>query len=125
MKAIHYRLRMKQSINNDFYQIFQLPRTVSQQKIKPQFRRLVLQFHPDRTNDPEASTHIHEIYEAYAILSDPEKRRDYDIQNFGYSFWVDDIPIKIEFYKNNVKMDVHNFDEFVREVKRDLSKDRL
>jgi len=116
---------MKQSAKNDYYKIFQLPRTASQHRIKSQFRKLVLQFHPDRNNDPKASRRIQEIYEAYAVLSDPEKRRDYDIQNFGFSFWVDDIPIKIEFYRNNVKMNIDNFDEFIREVKRDLSKDRL
>lgn len=47
-------------------------------EIKSQYRKLALKFHPDRNKSSEAPEHFKEISEAYAVLSDPEKRQLYD-----------------------------------------------
>ena len=109
---------MQKSTNTNYYQVFGLSQMVSQEEIKLQFRKLVLLNHPDKNKDPEADRKIKEIYKAYEILSDPEKRREYDFQTFGYSFWIDDLPIKIEFYKNGIKMDKNNFEVFINGERR-------
>jgi molecular chaperone DnaJ len=47
-------------------------------QIKDAYRKLALQFHPDRNKAPEAEARFKEISEAYAVLSDDEKRKQYD-----------------------------------------------
>src|SRR5260370_3832315 len=47
-------------------------------EIKSAYRKLALQYHPDRNKAPEATERFKEISEAYAILSDDEKRNQYD-----------------------------------------------
>ena len=116
---------MKESTDTDYYQIFELSRMVSHARIKAQFKKLVLLNHPDRNKNSGAHRKIMKIYEAYKVLSVPEKRREYDVQTFGFSFWVDDIPIKIELYRNGVKMDVCSFEVFINGVKKDLSENNL
>jgi DnaJ-class molecular chaperone len=60
-----------------------------QKAIKDAFRRLALRYHPDRNKEPEAEERFKEIAEAYAVLSDPRKRTEYDAGGFagvaGYS----------------------------------------
>lgn len=51
--------------------------------IKDAFRRLALKYHPDRNKEPGAEEHFKEIAEAYAVLSDPKKRADYDARGFA------------------------------------------
>ena len=64
---------------NDYYQILGVDKHASQQKIKEAYRKLALNYHPDRNRDnPAASARMKEINESYAALSDPEKRRRYD-----------------------------------------------
>jgi curved DNA-binding protein CbpA len=46
--------------------------------IKAAFRRLALRYHPDRATTARATRRFQEIREAYDVLSDPDKRRDYD-----------------------------------------------
>lgn len=63
----------------DYYDILGIPRHASEQEIRNAFRRLARQWHPDvRPGDPEAERRFKEISEAYEVLSDPEKRRQYD-----------------------------------------------
>ena len=50
----------------------------TKEQIKDAYRKLALQFHPDRNKAPEAEARFKEISEAYAVLSDDEKRRQYD-----------------------------------------------
>lgn len=66
-----------------------VPRDADAKAIKDAFRALALKFHPDRNKDPGAEERFKEIAEAYAVLSDTAKRREYDAGGFagvaGYS----------------------------------------
>ncbi len=62
----------------DYYAILGVPRNASQEEIKRAYKRLARQYHPDVNKSPEAEERFKEINEAYAVLSDPEKRRIYD-----------------------------------------------
>lgn len=63
----------------DYYEILGVPRNATKEEIKRAYRRLVLQYHPDKNKSPDAEEKFKEISEAYAVLSDDEKRRIYDI----------------------------------------------
>ena len=64
----------------DYYQILGVPRNASQEEIKKAYRRLAMQYHPDRNpgNEKWANEKFKEINEAFGVLGDPEKRRQYD-----------------------------------------------
>jgi molecular chaperone DnaJ len=67
----------------DYYEILNVPRDADTDALKKAYRRLALQYHPDRNpDDPEAEERFKEASEAYAVLSDPDKRRAYD--RFGF-----------------------------------------
>lgn len=54
-----------------------------QKAIKDAFRNLALKYHPDRNKEPGAEERFKEIAEAYAVLSDPKKRQEYDSRGFA------------------------------------------
>ena len=62
----------------DYYNALGVPRGASKDNIKAAYRKLALQYHPDRNKAPEAAEKFKEISEAYAVLSDEEKRTQYD-----------------------------------------------
>jgi len=62
----------------DYYKTLGIHRDASQEDIKRAFRKLAYKYHPDRSKIPDAEEKFKEASEAYAILSDPEKRRQYD-----------------------------------------------
>ena len=63
----------------DYYQILEVEKEASPQKIKEAYRKLAFRYHPDRNKgNPSAVEKMKEINEAYAVLSDPKKRSDYD-----------------------------------------------
>jgi len=68
----------------DYYEILGVPRNATQEEIKRAYRRLVLKYHPDRNKSKEAEEKFKEINEAYAVLSDPEKRRQYDAMGAAF-----------------------------------------
>ena len=72
----------------DYYDILELSKDASQKQIRDAYRRLALMHHPDRNKDnPEAAERMKEINESYAVLSDPQKRSEYDTfrQTYGSS----------------------------------------
>jgi len=67
----------------DYYEILGVARTASADDIKRAFRRLAMQYHPDRNKQPGAEARFKEINEAYEVLSDPDKSAAYD--RFGHA----------------------------------------
>ncbi|RKW23187.1 molecular chaperone DnaJ [Candidatus Gracilibacteria bacterium] len=63
----------------DFYEILGVEKTASTEEIKKAYRKLAMQYHPDRNKgDKQAEEKFKEINEAYSILSDEQKRKQYD-----------------------------------------------
>jgi len=63
----------------DYYEILGVNGNSTQQEIKEAYRKLAFQYHPDRNKEnPSAVEKMKEINEAYAVLSDSRKRKDYD-----------------------------------------------
>lgn len=75
----------------DYYQVLGVARGASDADIKKAYRRLAMKFHPDRNlgKEKEATEKFKEINEAYGILGDPDKRKQYD--QFGTVGNVGDI----------------------------------
>ena len=73
------------SEKRDYYEILGVQKNASADEIKGAYRKLALKHHPDRnpSNHKEAEEKFKEISEAYAVLSDPQKRAQYD--QFGHS----------------------------------------
>lgn len=70
---------MPSTHTKDYYEILGVPENASADEIKKAYRRLAKKYHPDaNANDPQAAERFKEIGEAYAVLSDPERRKQYD-----------------------------------------------
>ena len=76
-------------MNKDYYKILGVEKTATEDEIKSAYRKLAMKWHPDRNPDnvEEAKNKFAEINEAYEVLSNPEKRKQYDnpspFGNFG------------------------------------------
>jgi hypothetical protein len=64
----------------DYYAILGIRSTAHAAEIKRVYRRLVVQYHPDKNPDPQAHAYMAEINEAYDVLGDPDSRAAYDLR---------------------------------------------
>lgn len=71
------------SNKRDYYEVLGVSKNASKDEVKRAYRKLALQYHPDRNKSPDAEEKFKEISEAYAILSDDTKRQQYD--QFGHA----------------------------------------
>lgn len=62
----------------DYYEVLGVDRTATRDQIKHAYRQLALQYHPDKNKDSGAAAKFRELAEAYAVLSDDTKRKEYD-----------------------------------------------
>ena len=73
-----FRKSLQNSNLPDYYKILKIPQDASQEEIKNQFRKLVKEWHPDRNPDPSTKEKMAEINKAYEVLSNEERRKNYD-----------------------------------------------
>src|SRR4051812_15120126 len=68
----------------DYYEALGVPRDASADDIKKAYRKLARKYHPDVSKEPDAEKRMKDVNEAYAVLSDPEKRAAYEQVGRGY-----------------------------------------
>jgi molecular chaperone DnaJ len=67
----------------DYYNILEVGRDATEEDIRKAFRKKALEFHPDRNKNADAGDKFKEVNEAYQVLTDPERRQQYD--RFGHA----------------------------------------
>ncbi|MBW2104977.1 MAG: J domain-containing protein [Deltaproteobacteria bacterium] len=87
--------------NKDYYKILGVDKSASPEEIKKAYRKLAMKYHPDRNKDNKAAeAKFKEISEAYAVLSDSEKKKQYDMfgaEGFQQRYSQDDIFSSFDF----------------------------
>ncbi|GAA1008281.1 chaperone protein DnaJ 2 [Acrocarpospora pleiomorpha] len=77
----------------DFYEILGVSRDASPEEIQRAYRKLARTYHPDINKDPVAEDRFKQISEAYQVLSDPERRREYDTPAARQPEWASDVDL--------------------------------
>ena len=93
----------------DYYKILGVPRNATPEQIKSAYRAMARKSHPDRGGDEEA---FKEVNEAYSVLSDPEKKKEYDTPEFTKR-------------KLNPNSWDETFGDFFRNMRRNMSQSRV
>ena len=65
-------------VDKDYYEILGVPQTATDEEIRQAYRSLARRYHPDTSEDPDASIRFQEFQEAYEMLGNPEQRQKYD-----------------------------------------------
>ena len=75
------------STKRDYYEVLGIPKDATEKDIKKAYRKLAFKYHPDKNpdNKKEAEEKFKEVNEAYSVLSDPDKRRQYDMGGFDFA----------------------------------------
>ncbi len=89
--------------NTNYYQELNVQRDATDQEIKAAYRKLAFEYHPDRNKSDIAAERMKAVNEAYAVLSDPAKRQQYDMlyQQFGEG-------ARTQFRQNYSQQDIFN-----------------
>ena len=95
---------------NFCYFITGVPKKATEKEIKKAFRGLALKYHPDKSSEPDAVDKFREIAEAYEVLSDQEKRRQYD--HVGHSNFSESTGYKPGHYDDIFK----DFEDLFRDM---------
>lgn len=74
---------MSDKQKRDYYEVLGVSKDASEKDIKSAYRKLAMQYHPDRNKEPGAEEKFKEATEAYEVLSDPEKRAKYNKYGHG------------------------------------------
>ena len=72
------------AVKRDYYEVLGVSRDATDEDVKKAFRKLAFQYHPDRNREDGASEKFKEVNEAYTVLSDDQKRAQYD--TYGQTF---------------------------------------
>ena len=109
----------------DFYKILGVEKNATADEIKKAYRNLALKYHPDVNKSKSAEEKFKEINEAYAVLSDAEKRKEYDAygpEGFNQKFTQEDIFRNFDFEKvfRDFGINFGNDEDFGRGVFGDL-----
>ncbi len=81
-------------MSEDYYKVLGVPKDASEDDIKKAFRNLALKLHPDINKSKTSEEEFKKVNEAYAVLSNPQKRQQYDAygpDQFGRTFSQEDI----------------------------------
>lgn len=68
----------------DYYKVLEVSKEATSQQIKSAYREMAFKYHPDRCKDKVLSDTMKAVNEAYAVLSDPQKRKEYDLLSNQY-----------------------------------------
>ena len=98
------------AVYQNYYQRLGLSKDANKQQIKKAFRKLAVQYHPDKNKSPDAEEKFREIAEAYEVLSDDDKRKQYDRAGSREN-------IKFNTRAHNVRF---NFDDLFKEFEDDI-----
>lgn len=107
-------VNMLKTINENLYQVLNIENDSNQNKIKQAFRKLSLQYHPDKDKNPEVRDKYKAILNAYEILIDPVRKEIYDNQINNKTNIVDTENRETENTMINIKNE--NFNNFIPET---------
>ncbi len=108
------------TVNKNYYEILGVQPEAGAEEIRKTYRRLAFQWHPDRNpGNPRAADRFKEVSEAYGVLIDPSKRREYDLSRQAgstYHFQYNQDDILRDLFTNPMASSV--FEELAREFER-------